>query len=61
MLEVELREASEQYEEFAEVFSQDIGPTDTKLIRITKVSSIRIQTTKLAHDIVDVLDTASTE
>lgn len=94
VLESDLRKASEQYEEFAEAYSQQIEPTDTDLIRIThgdeqlwngfyvrdhlypleesfsiadyrravsKVRSIRIQTTKLAHEIVDVLDAAGSE
>jgi len=93
-LEADLREASTQYDEFAEAYSQEIEPNDTDLIRIThgedelwngfyvrdhlypfeesfsiseyrravsKVRRIRIQTTKLAHDIVDVLDTAGSE
>lgn len=94
VLEADLRKASEQYEKFAEAYSQDIEPTDTNLIRIThgdeelwngfyvrdhiypyeesfsiadyrrivsKVRTIRIQTTKLAHEVVDVLDTAGSE
>jgi len=94
VLESDLREASAQYDEFAEAYSQEIEPNDTDLIRIThgeeelwngfyvrdhlypfeesfsiadyrravsKVRKIRIQTTKLAHDIVDVLDTAGSE
>jgi len=94
VLESDLREASAQYDEFAEAYSQEIEPNDTDLIRIThgeeelwngfyvrdhlypfeesfsiadyrravsKVRKIRIQTTKLAHEIVDVLDTAGSE
>jgi len=94
ILETDLRRAQDQYEEFAEAYSQEIEPTDTDLIRITygddqlwngffvrdhlypfeesfsileyrhavsKVRTVRIQTTKLAHEIIDVLDTASSE
>jgi hypothetical protein len=35
VLEADLREASTQYEEFAETYSQEIEPNDTDLIRIT--------------------------
>jgi len=94
VLEAELQQAEDQYEEFAEVYSQKIEPSDTDLIRIThgedglwngfyvrdhlypfeeafsisdyrravsNVRKIRIQTTKLAHEVVDVLDTAGSE
>jgi len=94
VLEADLKQAEDQYEEFAEAYSQEIEPNDTDLIRIThgeddlwngffvrdhlypfeesfsigdyrravsKVRKIRIQTTKIAHEVVDVLDTAGSE
>ena len=94
VLEADLRDASTQYEDFAEAYSREIEPTDTELIRIThgdenlwngfivrdfiypfedsfsmadyrrtvsKVRSIRMETTELALDIVDVIDAASSE
>lgn len=94
VLEEDLQEASAQYEEFAEAYSQEIGPSNTDLIKIThgedqlwngffvrdhiypfeesfsiseyrravsKVRSIRIKTTKLAHEVVDVLQAAGAE
>jgi hypothetical protein len=94
LLEPELRDASSQYDEFRNAFSQEIAPTEIDLIKIThgdanlwngflvrdyiypfessfsiadyrrtvsKIRSIRIQTTELVHDVVDVLDTTGSE
>jgi len=94
VLESELEAAAAQYDEFTKAFSQEIGPTEIDLIKIThgdanlwngfvvrdyiypfessfsisdyrravsKVRSVRIQTTELVHEVVDIFDAAGSE
>lgn len=90
----DLKQATEQHEEFTNAFDRELEPTDAELMRlgygdeqlwngfvvrdslypysdefsiedyrrvVSRVRSLRIETTKLVHEIVDVLDRAGSE